>query len=95
MELLKGFSVGSNSGNTHFVRCVRAEMDYKPRGFQVSPFDSSIYCLFDRVLIYMLCYSLQTEMVYQQIRALSILDTATARQKGYPLRISFSEFLRR
>lgn len=34
-------------------------------------------------------------MVYQQIRALSILDTAKARQKGYPLRISFSEFLRR
>lgn len=35
LELLKNFSVGSNSGNTHFVRCVRAEMDYKPRGFQV------------------------------------------------------------
>lgn len=34
-------------------------------------------------------------MVYQQVRALSVYDTATARKKGYPLRISFSEFLRR
>lgn len=34
-------------------------------------------------------------MVYQQIRALAVLDTAAARQKGYPLRVSFSEFLRR
>lgn len=38
---------------------------------------------------------IQTEMVYQQIRALAVLDTAAARQKGYPLRVSFSEFLRR
>lgn len=35
LELLKGFSVGSNCGNTHFVRCVRADMDYKPHNFQV------------------------------------------------------------
>lgn len=37
----------------------------------------------------------QTEMVHQQLRALSILDTAIARQKGYPQRVSFQEFIRR
>ncbi|XP_029034013.2 neither inactivation nor afterpotential protein C isoform X2 [Osmia bicornis bicornis] len=35
------------------------------------------------------------EVVRQQIRALAILDTAKARQRGYPHRISFPEFLRR
>ncbi|XP_076177941.1 STKc_myosinIII_N_like and MYSc_Myo21 domain-containing protein ninaC [Ptiloglossa arizonensis] len=35
------------------------------------------------------------EVVRQQVRALSILDTAKARQRGYPCRISFQEFLRR
>lgn len=34
-------------------------------------------------------------MVYQQVRALAVLDTAQARQKGYPQRISFQEFIRR
>ena len=31
----------------------------------------------------------------QQIRALAVLDTAKARQRGYPIRIPFQEFLRR
>ncbi|XP_076635717.1 STKc_myosinIII_N_like and MYSc_Myo21 domain-containing protein ninaC isoform X3 [Colletes latitarsis] len=35
------------------------------------------------------------DVVRQQIRALAILDTAKARQRGYPCRISFQEFLRR
>ncbi|XP_033328921.2 STKc_myosinIII_N_like and MYSc_Myo21 domain-containing protein ninaC isoform X1 [Megalopta genalis] len=35
------------------------------------------------------------EVVRQQIRALAILDTAKGRQRGYPCRISFQEFLRR
>ncbi|XP_076230734.1 STKc_myosinIII_N_like and MYSc_Myo21 domain-containing protein ninaC isoform X2 [Nomia melanderi] len=35
------------------------------------------------------------EVVKQQIRALAVLDTAKARQRGYPCRISFQEFLRR
>lgn len=34
-------------------------------------------------------------MVHQQLRALAILDTAVARQKGFPQRVSFQEFLRR
>lgn len=34
-------------------------------------------------------------MVYQQLRALAILDTAIARQRGYPQRVSFQEFIRR
>lgn len=34
-------------------------------------------------------------MVHQQIRALQIFDTAVARQKGFPQRVSFQEFLRR
>ncbi|XP_076750741.1 STKc_myosinIII_N_like and MYSc_Myo21 domain-containing protein ninaC isoform X1 [Xylocopa sonorina] len=35
------------------------------------------------------------EVVRQQIRALAVLNTAKARQRGYPCRISFQEFLRR
>lgn len=35
LEILKGLSVGGNSGNTHFVRCIRADLEYNPRGFQV------------------------------------------------------------
>ncbi|XP_020292574.1 neither inactivation nor afterpotential protein C isoform X2 [Pseudomyrmex gracilis] len=35
------------------------------------------------------------EVVRQQIRALAVLDTAKARQRGYPYRIPFQEFLRR
>lgn len=35
------------------------------------------------------------EVVRQQIRALAVLDTAKARQRGYSCRISFQEFLRR
>lgn len=35
LEILKGLSIGGNSGNTHFVRCIRATLDSKPRGFQV------------------------------------------------------------
>lgn len=36
LEILKGLSIGGNSGNTHFVRCIRATLDNKPRGFQVN-----------------------------------------------------------
>lgn len=35
LEILKGLSIGGNSGNTHFVRCIRSTLDYKPRAFQV------------------------------------------------------------
>jgi len=35
------------------------------------------------------------DMVRQQLRALAILDTARAKQKGYSVRIPFQEFLRR
>lgn len=34
-------------------------------------------------------------MVHQQLRALAVLDTAVARQRGFPQRVSFQEFLRR
>lgn len=37
----------------------------------------------------------QPEVVRQQLRALSVLDTVRARQRGYPCRVVFSEFLRR
>lgn len=57
----------------------------------MAPFDG-IHNMF---LIILTLLFIQTEMVYQQIRALAVLDTAAARQKGYPLRVSFSEFLRR
>ncbi|XP_059471751.1 neither inactivation nor afterpotential protein C isoform X2 [Neocloeon triangulifer] len=59
-----------NTGGTHFVRCLRAELTGQPRGFQ-------------------------TEVVRQQLRALGVVDTVRARQKGYPCRVVFSEFLRR
>lgn len=35
LELLKSLSVGGNSGNTHFVRCIRGDLEYVPRGFKV------------------------------------------------------------
>ncbi|KPJ11874.1 Neither inactivation nor afterpotential protein C [Papilio machaon] len=37
----------------------------------------------------------QGEVVRQQLRALAILDTAKARQKGFSCRIPFAEFIRR
>lgn len=40
-------------------------------------------------------YGFQTELVRQQIRALAVLDTAKARQRGFSYRISFSEFIQR
>lgn len=70
LDTLKELSVGIGSGGTHFVRCVRSNLQNKPR-------------------------ELQTEIVKQQLRALSVLETAKARQKGYPHRITFPEFLRR
>ncbi|XP_034933693.1 neither inactivation nor afterpotential protein C isoform X2 [Chelonus insularis] len=70
LEILKNLSVGSSNGGTHFVRCIRADLEGKPRGFY-------------------------RELVRQQIRALAVLDTAKIRQKGFPHRIPFQEFLRR
>lgn len=35
------------------------------------------------------------DVVRQQLRAMAILDTARARQKGFSVRIPFQEFLRR
>ncbi|XP_015118625.1 neither inactivation nor afterpotential protein C [Diachasma alloeum] len=70
LEILKNLSIGGGSGGTHFVRCIRADLEAKPRGFH-------------------------REIVRQQIRALALLDTAKARQKGYPHRVPFQEFLRR
>lgn len=37
----------------------------------------------------------QSEIVRQQLRALAVIDTARARQKGYSHRVTFSEFIRR
>ncbi|XP_046607249.1 neither inactivation nor afterpotential protein C isoform X1 [Neodiprion virginianus] len=70
LEILKTLSVGGGSGGTHFVRCLRSDLEGVPRGFY-------------------------REVVRQQIRALAVLDTAKARQRGYPHRIPFQEFLRR
>lgn len=70
IELLKELSVGGGAGGTHFVRCIRSDLQNNPRGFH-------------------------KEIVKQQLRAMSILDTAKARQQGFPHRIPFPEFLRR
>lgn len=70
LELLKLLSNGAGSGGTHYVRCIRTDLNDSPRGFQ-------------------------PELVRQQLRALSILDTAKARQYGFSYRVPFSEFIRR
>ncbi|XP_013133964.1 PREDICTED: neither inactivation nor afterpotential protein C isoform X1 [Papilio polytes] len=70
LEILKQLSIGPGSGGTHYVRCVRADLNDSPRGFQ-------------------------GEVVRQQLRALAILDTAKARQKGFSCRVPFAEFIRR
>ncbi|XP_033207351.1 neither inactivation nor afterpotential protein C isoform X2 [Belonocnema kinseyi] len=33
LEILKTLSVGGGSGGTHFVRCIRSDLDNNPRGF--------------------------------------------------------------
>lgn len=70
LDLLKELSIGGDSGGTHFVRCVRSNIQNSPKTFQ-------------------------TEIIRQQLRAMSIVETAKARQKGFPYRIPFNEFLRR
>ncbi|RLU25647.1 hypothetical protein DMN91_001804 [Ooceraea biroi] len=70
LEILKNLAVGAGSGGTHFVRCIRSDLNNVPRGFY-------------------------REVVRQQIRALAVLDTAKAKQRGYPYRLPFQEFLRR
>ncbi|XP_046961728.1 neither inactivation nor afterpotential protein C isoform X1 [Vanessa cardui] len=70
LELLKQLSSGPGSGGTHYVRCVRTDLNDNPRGFQ-------------------------TELIRQQLRALAVLDTAKARQNGFPCRVPFAEFIRR
>ncbi len=63
LELLKNLSVNVQSGGTHFIRCIRADLDFKEKGFN-------------------------DDMVRQQLRALSVADTARAKQKGYSHRVS-------
>ncbi|KAI5639668.1 myosin head (motor domain) domain-containing protein [Phthorimaea operculella] len=70
LEILKQLSIGPGSGGTHYVRCIRADLNDNPKGFQ-------------------------TEVVRQQLRALAVLDTAKARQNGFPSRVPFAEFIRR
>jgi len=62
-------SQNTNLG-VHFVRCIRADLEYKPRAFH-------------------------SDVVQQQMKALGVLDTVIARQKGYSSRLPFEEFLRR
>ncbi|XP_318814.5 neither inactivation nor afterpotential protein C [Anopheles gambiae] len=33
LELFKTLSIGPNSGGTHFVRCIRSDLEYRPKGF--------------------------------------------------------------
>ncbi|XP_046675327.1 neither inactivation nor afterpotential protein C isoform X3 [Homalodisca vitripennis] len=40
-------------------------------------------------------HGFQPEVVRQQLRALAVIDTARARQKGYSHRVGFAEFIRR
>lgn len=70
LEVLCSLGMGPETGSTHFVRCLRANLNNSPGLFQ-------------------------TEVVRHQLRALAIVDTARARQKGYSHRINFNDFLRR
>lgn len=70
LEVLRSLGTGPETGSTHFVRCLRANLTNSPGSFQ-------------------------TEVVRHQLRALSVIDTARARQKGYSHRVNFSDFLRR
>ncbi|XP_023311142.1 neither inactivation nor afterpotential protein C [Anoplophora glabripennis] len=70
LDLFKELSIGSGSGGTHFVECIRTDLNRRP-------------------------LTLQKELLRQQLRALTLIETAKMRQLGYPHRISFSEFLRR
>lgn len=70
LDLMKGLSIHAQNGGIHFVRCLRADLEFKEKGFN-------------------------DDMIRQQMRAMAVLDTARARQKGYSHRIPFHEFLRR
>ncbi|KAH8248818.1 hypothetical protein KR032_003465 [Drosophila birchii] len=69
LTLLKMLSQNANLG-VHFVRCIRADLEYRPRAFH-------------------------SDVVQQQMKALGVLDTVIARQRGFSSRLPFEEFLRR
>ena len=66
LEILRSLA----SGSSHFLRCIRTDLNATPGGFQQG-------------------------IIRQQLRALSVVDTAKARQFGYSNRITFSQFLDR
>jgi myosin III len=68
LELLRTLS--STHAGIFFIRCIRGDLDYRPRGFH-------------------------PDMVRQQLRAMAIMDTAKARQQGYPYRVLFADFIKR
>lgn len=70
LDVLRSLAIAATSSGVHFVRCIRADLENRPR-------------------------ALQGEMVRQQLKAMAVVDTAVAGQKGFPYRIPFSEFLRR
>ncbi|XP_030383362.1 neither inactivation nor afterpotential protein C [Scaptodrosophila lebanonensis] len=72
LTLLKTLSqnIQDNNLGVHFVRCIRADLEYKPRAFHA-------------------------DVVQQQMKALGVLDTVIARQRGYSTRLPFEEFLKR
>jgi len=69
LTILKTLNQNANLG-MHFVRCIRADLEYKPRAFH-------------------------RDLVQQQMKALGVLDTVIARQRGYSCRVTFQEFLKR
>ncbi|GAB0088953.1 Neither inactivation nor afterpotential protein C [Sergentomyia squamirostris] len=70
LEVLRSLAIAASCSGVHFVRCIRADIEGRPRAFHA-------------------------DMVRQQLKAMAIVDTAVAGQKGFPYRIPFSEFLRR
>lgn len=70
LDLLKELSIGGSGGGTHFIRCIRSNLENSPWNFN-------------------------SEIVRQQVKALTVTETAKERQNGYPCRISFTEFMKR
>lgn len=86
LEILRNLSIVGIG--VHFVRCIRCDLTNEPRGFHeelVSAFKIATWPFI----------SSEFPQVRQQMRAMAVLDTTRGRQRGYPYRMTFDEFLRR
>lgn len=52
LEILRGLSIGANTGGTHYIRCIRSNLDYTPLGFNTEMIRQQIraMAIFDTAL---------------------------------------------